>query len=487
MSYIFDHFVGPFAALMVIFGLSAFFSNSIVFTLLVKKQEGLLSCECLVALKCILSALYGIVLMIPGLTYFLSEHSLLNRIKQNASVYCFIHYAIYNFIIHACLGLVLLIAINRYAAVKLAVNYRTIFSRSRTCIAIIILLTVASVHAVPDFCSCRYETIKEYSSGIGTYYVFIKAILLLACTIMMFYVYRVISVFFSEPFWSPVRRIFSLACKFPCCARQPANQQDPQNPANAAETADRIYLRNTRGGSLRPKSTLRQQKLNRHFSLSTNTGNKQSSSNHHEEVDNFDEVGQLNAECVNLNQIHLANNINQSSAINPEDNGPCSFGGQANSQNSSNNASDKSNNQTPTSNLEMVGRFQKVLKSSEAQTQALYMRRRRRRLRSRHQITATMFFACVVFLCVTFPNSLYEVIVTFLPEKWVPKKISMDVWLVTSMLYGLLFILNPFLFTCNDKRMRKQLCKLFTCFALRQKIAKLIPNCCKLSPQPTEV
>ena len=99
MSYIFEHFVGPFAALMVISGICAFFSNGVVFTLLIKKQDRLLSCECLVALKCVLSAFYGIVLMIPGLSYFLSANSLLHRLKENLTVHCLVHFAFYNFII----------------------------------------------------------------------------------------------------------------------------------------------------------------------------------------------------------------------------------------------------------------------------------------------------------------------------------------------------------------------------------------------------
>ena len=470
MSFISEHFLGPLAVIMVGSGIAAFFSNAVVFGLLLNKHEKLLSCEYLVCLKCVLSALYGILLMIPGLGYFLPGNFVLTKIKSNQTLYCTVHFAWHNVIIYACLALVILIAVNRYAAVKLAVNYRTIFSRKRTIISIVVLLTVSILNTIPDFCSCRYpKKMEKALKYIDYYYIFVKAILISTCLAMLFYVYKVISVFFSEPFWNPVAQIFTKC--FGCQCRSRCNSQQIQNNAAeegaaAGENSDEV---SPIPGTVNPgtgplNGAIAQSKTTKlHDNSTTSPPTKVS----HKRNSSLGVGGEIELAPVGETSEAIPGHLRN-----------CSF----QDENQSGQGSSQSNNQSeppPCKGAKSANnaRFQQLLSASTAQTRDIFRRRRRRRMRSRHQITATMFFSCVVFLIVTLPSSLYEVVVMVLPESWVPDNLSMDIYLLTSTFYGILFILNPFLFTCSDRRIRKTLIRILYCTKLRKKYNEVVNNC----------
>ena len=350
-------------------------------------------------------------------------------------------------------------------------NYRTIFSRKRTIISIVVLLTVSILNTIPDFCSCRYpKKLDKALKYIDYYYIFVKALLISTCLAMLFYVYKVISVFFSEPFWNPVVQIFTKC--FGCQCRSRSSGQQSQNNAaeegNAAgDYSDEVSpvpgtVNPGTAASIPMHAQSKTTKLqdNSIYPQNRKMSNKRSPS--------------LRVE----GEIELAPMGEPSEAV-PDHLRKCSFQdenhtgqGSSQSNNQSEHAAGKGGKKGPTN-----ARFQQLLAASTAQTRDMFRRRRRRRMRSRHQITATMFFSCVVFLIVTLPSSLYEVIVLVLPESWVPDNLSMDIYLLTSTFYGLLFILNPFLFTCSDRRIRKTLIRILYCTKLRKKYNEVVTSC----------
>ena len=419
----------------IIVGSVALIMNFFIFYVLVQKKRKMAN-EYFVVAHLLVDGSYGLLLVSIGVINLTDVD--IDNITGIDFLNCSIGKVPSTFLIFASLCLVLLVALNRYYAVIRPIPYKDIFSRKKVRVYLAAIFICSLIVASVDLATCITDPALEtkFATSFSVFYIYAKLALVIIAAIALFVVYRTIARHFSQSFWSPIGEPFR-SCFKP--QEQNANvNHDPvgQNLAN---------------------------QHHRRLAQNEQTPLQEARQNQYEAIVNFhsDEHREPREVEIDLEQPTGTDHFQHSPLQTP-------------------------NNTSQTrASVRYIVRFN-VARDDENQievmategepgppptpTQLGTRRREGKQRRGRntkrnltpqqqkHYVTTIFFFVCIAFLVVSLPSSLANVINHFLDD-YLSVKTQFRIYLFTEALYGINFVLNPYLFSFNNSHLREWLSK----------------------------
>ena len=406
-SYTDETFLVTVSYLLIIIGFTAFVANFVIFLILVRKPN-MLPSEMLVLCNLLIDSAYGINLFSVG---FLNvNHILLPKIP---SLQCIIRRVPYTFLIMASLLLLIIMTLNRYVAVKIPFQYKIVFKPSNVAKYLFTIFTVSTALASLDAALCIGDPNETHalSELFTLFWVYLKIVIIVAISILMFFIYKSISKQFVGNFYEPILLPFEalFGCKNGFCKW--GRQEAAKTPLDTKFEMTTLVTHSP-----------------------INVGVQRRSTEHAiPDLSNIEHANNLLS--PHPIQSEVENTSRQEGVSNP---GPVTL---------DHNGPVPSTATTPTS--EKKG-FVDNKNQNPIRLTADQIRERRK-----YQMTSMFFFISVTFIVLSVPNSVFQII-SHLFENSVPISFSWKLYLVTETLYGLNFLLNPYLYSFNNSYLKER-------------------------------
>ena len=387
------------SVIFVIIGFAATIMNFTIFAILVQKRKKMAS-ELLVVVNLIIDGCYGLMIVLVG-TLNITQFNVA-RFFRIRPLNCIISKVPPTFLTFASLFLVLLIAMNRFMAVKYPGTYKDVFKPRLVRTYLIILFLVSGTMAAVDFGICVADPMgkSSFAEYYSIFWIYAKFSLVTIAAVAMFVVYKLIANQFSRTFWSPI------ALPFMACCRR--NQSVSSGPSESVAK----YSHNSNFVSVEMnKSPFANQDdfQNQFQQMGSDDSQKSDKSNHSEPK----------RKLTNMTVVRFNDDV-------PADN----------------------------ANIELYSpRTRKGMGSKR------FQRRARKALtlqQQKHYVTTIFFFVCFVFLAVSLPNSISHLINHIFADS-LSVTFLFNLYLLTETLYGINFVLNPYLFSFNNSYLKERI------------------------------
>ncbi|XP_075261989.1 uncharacterized protein LOC142353591 [Convolutriloba macropyga] len=413
--------------LLLFIGIGAFFANSVIFLLLLQKINKLAS-ELLVLCNLLIDALYGLVLFSVGFCNVNNVY--LSEITGYLPLQCIIRRVPYTFLVLASLFLLIIMTLNRYVAVKVPFRYKILFKIANVIKYLIGIVVLSLVFASIDLALCIADPFEQepYSDAFTIVWIYMKILLIGIVTILMFVMYNSISKQFVGNFWAPILLPFRalFVCDFHCHEHDSMTSITTNHPE---ENVDNF-------------------------------------SAHEHETDDQNEDGNIIAPAEKPNPKKPKMGILLESP--KQKISPPMFKGQKVSlelkhpklSNGSSRASDRmsSANNSPC--------HKPVTSAKQKADQKALMEQKRQQ--KKHHLTTMFFFISIIFILVSAPNSANQVLAHLFPNV-VSLIFQWRLYLITETLYGLNFLLNPYLYSFNNSYIKQKFRELLAPLRLKKK------------------
>ena len=411
-SYTDETFLVTVSYLLIFIGFTAFIANFVIFLILLRKPN-ILPTEMLVLCNLLIDSTYGMALFSVG---FLNVNDIdLSQILAIPALPCIIRRVPYTFLIMASLLLLIVMTLNRYVAVKIPFRYKIIFKPSNVAKYLLIIFSVSTVLACVDTALCIADPQETHAlSELFTIcWIYLKVVVITAISVLMFFIYKSISKQFVGNFYEPILLPFEalFGCKRGFCGWG-------QEPRAGMPFETKLEM-----------STL--------VTHSPANGFTQRRSTEHAipDISNTEHVNNLlspNQEGVE----RAGTNSQQEEATNS---GPATL---------SHTSPKVLSATTPSSP-------RKELSCKNSNEIQVHLTADQIRERKKYQMTSMFFFISVTFIVLSVPNSVFQII-SHLFENSVPISFLWKLYLITETLYGLNFLLNPYLYSFNNSYLKER-------------------------------
>ncbi|XP_075240102.1 uncharacterized protein LOC142335473 [Convolutriloba macropyga] len=435
--------------ILLFMGFAAFLANLAIFLLLIRKTNKLAS-EMLVLTNLVIDALYALNLAWTGLFNVtdIFVDKLVSRQFQ-----CVIRRVPYTFLILASLLLLIVMTLNRYVAVKMPFRYKVIFKTSNVIKYLLIVALSSTVFASFDLVLCIFDPheIKDYSHIFTLIWVYMKFLLIGIVVILMFVMYKSISKQFGDNnFWLPILLPFKALLTCGCqklvhrsstsqfeltSMNQPLANKNSANGASKLPTENNLQVAQpqikislTRSNSNPVESVSESRKT----TTCANSGNFSK------------QISLLDVTKVNVKTSRSVEHISDQKFIKKEPSSSSTF-------------SKFSKNVRRLSSL-LPKRLSESIYGGGASSKTPAELRRERK---KHHLTTTFFFISVLFIIVSAPSSLSQVMSHLFPTT-ITETFSYRLYFVTETLYGLNFLLNPYLYSFNNSYIKRKIRELIS-------------------------
>ena len=411
------------SVILIIIGVIAAIMNFSIFSILVQKKKKMAS-ELIVVVNLIIDGCYGLVLILVGCLNIWEVD--LDETFQLSHLNCMVSKVPSSFLIFASLFLVLIVACNRYMAVKYPVRYKDVFKPKRVRFYLVGMFLVSGTLGGVDVGICLLDPQGEsdFAHFYSVFWIYSKFVLVMLATVVMFLVYKLIAKQFSRSFWSPIVLPFKSCCLMTRLHRnnetvvtavvaftaQPSCHHTPsdQSPEEIGVAPNTLNNDNNSGSpdNITPEA------------VEVNQGRYQA----------MVQIGDLSERYICQNE----------QAPVPGDADPDHL------ELNSGSTGRQGDNTTSAPNR----RQRRVKKALTLQQQ-------------KHYVTTIFFFVSVLFLAVSVPSSVSHLI-NLLFDNILPSSFIFNLYLLTETLYGINFVLNPYLFSFNNsylKERRANLCR----------------------------
>ena len=412
----------------IVIGSVAAFMNFAIFCVLVQKKKKMAS-ELLVVTNLLIDGFYGLLLISIGVLNLTDLN--LDRLSGLDFANCAAGKVPGTFLIFASLCLVLIMAFNRYLAVKRPTTYKEIFSPVLVRVYLSVLLFSSMGVAGVDLGICIGDPTLEssFADSFSVFYIYAKFSLVFVASIAMILVYKIIAKHFSRRFWGPIAKPFCFCCQ--------GCNQDNGNDTPACGGRDSEL-------SQRKKDFIPLQQMERHRRPDDNNGQPNIISMSDKEADynpGSSEQSDQSHQRVNLQVLSSGVTSNVSVRYDSAKVDEIEIAAPVVAE------------ETPTPNQSSrtvaVGRRIAARRARRAK-RALTLQQQK------HYVTTIFFFVCVAFLVVSLPSSLANVF-SHIFEDYLSIKLQFRLYLLTEALYGINFVLNPYLFSFNNSYLKDQL------------------------------
>ena len=396
------------SVLFVIIGFVAATMNFTILAILAHKKKKMAS-ELLVLANLIIDGCYGVVLVIVGVlnvTEF--DKSRFFRIK---CLNCIISKVPPTFLIFASLFLVLVNAFNRFMAVKYPTRYKNVFRPQLVRTYLFCMFAISALLATVDFGICVADPwgLKDFSEYYSVIWIYAKFALVMVACFAMVLVYKLIAKQFSRAFWAPIALPFTVWC----CQ------------SNNDDTCSQLAVKNK---PAKHNVHTYQSKLNVNFSNDRKgcQSNRQSNSNNVEQIVNKERKmsGFLTVQAEDGDAIEVLTT------------------------------------ETKTDVELMSSKDANIEHESKGAVKTRKTRKRLTLHQRKHYVTTMFFFVSIVFLAVSLPSSISNLVDHIFHDK-LPITFLYHMYLVTETLYGINFVLNPYLFSFNNSYLKDRLTQTF--------------------------
>ena len=377
--------------IFIVMGTLAALMNFSVFSILSQKKKKVAS-ELLVLTNLIIDGSYGLLLVLTGVMNVADVN--LSRLLGLDSISCIVIKVPSTFLVFASLFLVLIIAFNRFMAVKYPISYKNVFRLKMIRLYLSGLFLVSGAFASIDIGICVGDPFEQ--SDFAIYYswiwIYVKFFLVIIAALSVFVVYKFIAGRFARSFWSPVKTPFKYILT--CCATI-QDESPPTANQNASDTdADRSFANEEEG----------------------------------DEEDEGYAMTRRNSDVTETRMTKVSITRDQDS----------------NDMLSANGGD------------EIVP----MKKADKLQPPVLTKKKARKTMSTQHQskhyVTTVLFLVSCTFLAVSIPSSVSH-IVNHLLQDSIPMRLQFNLYLMTETLYGVNFVLNPYLFSFNNSYLKERL------------------------------
>ncbi|XP_075244124.1 uncharacterized protein LOC142338317 [Convolutriloba macropyga] len=390
----------------VIIGFIAAVMNFTIFSILVQKRKKMAS-ELLVVVNLVIDGCYGLLLVLVGLLNITKCN--LAKLLRIRCLNCIIAKVPPTFLTFASLLLVLIIALNRFMAVKYPSTYKDVFKpklvRSYLAVLFIISGTLASIDL--GMCIADPLSSSSYSKHYSIFWVYVKFVLVMIAAVAMFLVYKLIAKQFSRTFWSPIALPFTA-----CCSRS-------KNVTAAPEAIAR-YQPKTSYVSVE----IRQKKAISFSDREEDHKSSRAPSNNYEPMATQNVPKRKMTDMTILADVHGI---------------------------------------PPMTDHQVMHNGNIARPMIRMTTDAKRVQRRARKSltlqQQKHYVTTIFFFVCFLFLAVSLPSSISHLINLVFSDT-IPITFLFNMYLLTETLYGINFVLNPYLFSFNNSYLKERMAEM---------------------------
>ena len=475
--------------IFIITGVAAAIMNFSIFSILVQKKKKMAS-EHLVVANLFIDGCYGLLLVLIG-SMNLTEIDL-DALTGLDFANCAAGKVPGSLLIFASLCLVMVMLFNRYMAIQHPAKYKEVFSPKMVRLYFAALILVSGTVAGIDLGICIADPSLQswFAESFSVFWVYAKLFLVLVASIEMILVYKIIAKKFSGSFWRPILLPFRIYCE--------SSKTSVEEAPNLAQHNALPKMKNELTPLITRKNNLaRCPEIIPRLEVSIAVACDVNDCEHAISTDNSPgskrQTGSPEKSPIELCRQQSSSNI-------PPD---------SNGEYASRNCSPESNQEHERSPEERrASRFD--LKNSKspryfaANLRVLHIpkddneitidnlsskegpaagehhssggkkgparetKKGKRQLtlqQQKHYVTTIFFFVCVLFLAVSLPSALAN-LVSHLFEDYLSIKAQFRLYLLTEILYGANFLLNPYLFSFNNSYLKEQLAtyKLTKCF-----------------------
>ena len=411
-----QRFLTIISYLLLFIGIGAFFANGTIFLLLLRKQNKLAS-ELLVLGNLLIDALYGLTLFSVGFCNVNNVY--LAEITGYLPLQCIIRRVPYTFLVLASLCLLIVMTLNRYVAVKIPFRYKILFKIANVIKYLVAITTISTLFATLDLVMCITDPYEQaiYSEMFTIVWIYLKVFLIGTVTILMFIMYKSISNQFVGNFWAPIwlpfRALFE--CEFRCHEQDDIASVAPSHGEDYANENQPISVYEHESDEPTSQKPPTVKKLSLAIEMqNVGTGENGSQS----------KLGRDTREHKSSLDIKLCGKMSLQASP--------AFEKRIGSDNSPS---------------------RRAISSKRKTDQKALMEQKRQQ--KKHHLTTMFFFISVMFIMVSAPNSIGQVISHLFPEL-LSLIFQWRLYLLTETLYGLNFLLNPYLYSFNNSYIKQK-------------------------------
>ena len=458
--------------IFIITGVAAAIMNFSIFSILVQKKKKMAS-EHLVVANLLIDGCYGLLLVLIG-SMNLTEIDL-DALTGLAFANCAAGKVPGSLLIFASLCLVMVMLFNRYMAIEHPTKYKEVFSPKMVKLYFAALILVSGTVAGIDLGACIADPSLEswFAESFSVFWVYAKFFLVLIASVEMILVYKKIAKKFSGSFWRPILLPFRICCE---------NQQVSENDTSyLTQQVDQPNMKNEMTPLVAGKNNVKRFETIPRLEVSNAEVCDENDCEHaNSSQGNPPSNGEASAAIIKSpdSNSELASS-NSSADLNREDacarSAPDSRGDYVFNADEPRKSEKtkipgypgvklpllhvpKDSNEITVENLNCrEGRGEH--NSDEAKKPGKETKKGKRQLtlqQQKHYVTTIFFFVCVLFLAVSLPSSLAN-LVSHLFEDYLSIEAQFRLYLLTEILYGVNFLLNPYLFSFNNSYLKEQL------------------------------
>ena len=436
----------------VIIGFLVLTSNLAIFAIFARKPKKTAS-ESLILCTLLIDAFYGADILFLGVQrIFLFDVSPVAHFWLSV-----IHFIPYYSLVVASLMMQILITINRYYAVMKPFRYKYIFNTNKILLAVIGIAVTSLSFGVGGFIAFT----ARVGHGPGYFFDFawhsVRLILVITEAVFLFIVYRAVSKRFLVPFWEPV--LIPMKKLLLC-----SSSKDRLDKNSATHPSDVLIVRGTQNSKAvfrinKTKSQLTESESNSKAEVEFKNEQKESSvtDGYEAEISNNEsvevELGQEMAEnCADAIRNDSETGYTKVN-FQQEADETC---GKANAPKMAEICKDNTTKDSDTgyTNVKIA---QQTAESCAKNKRSSRDEMERKRMKQKHKTTATFFFTGTMFLLMSIPNCIVVIIIHMNQNK---NRVLYIVMMTTYAMFGMSFLLNPYLFAFNSSYVREQFRKL---------------------------
>ncbi|XP_063714612.1 uncharacterized protein LOC134842272 [Symsagittifera roscoffensis] len=473
---------------LFIMGSAAFFANLAIFILLLQKPNKQAS-EILVLCNLVIDAIYALNLAWVGLCNV--ADIFVDKIV-GLKFQCIIRRIPYTFLILASLLLLIIMTLNRYVAVKMPFRYKVLFKTVNVIKYLLVIGILSTLFTSFDLALCILDAheAESYSHIFTLVWVYVKFLLIGVVAVLMFVMYKSISKQFGDNnFWLPILLPFKALVLCICCKKiiEPPNLADhcaSQHTLNRPPVSRTEHQAATKSASAAaataPKVTTSGNFLRPVIKLSVVRSNS------------TPDVSNANTDLLDVmrrdNEQHANSTAENSKDVQPAkgskldkhtslldvnkievDKSPLHSASSSSLQGGERRVSSGSRLSRQFKMLGSLVTHHRKHHDHDEKADHAKASAEQKREKKKHHLTTTFFFISVIFIIVSLPSSLAQVMSHWFPDR-ISGNFSWRLYLITETLYGLNFLLNPYLYSFNNSYIKRRLTSLFS--SVLRKVSK---------------